>query len=244
MTRVFVPRGHPVVRDWSQILEESIGPQGGVLVVAGQDVRVHLQRDADVGVADALARGRAGPGPLSSSVCTAVPGPDPTEEGDRMALTERQAASRPNCTRGAFGGRRGSVAPAGHESQGGSSLASCDVADQQPNPQVRFDLRIAEALEGGVYANMVAVGHTPHEFTLDFSTMEPAQAKTDDAGVVAVPCRVTSRVRLPVSLIFDLLQAINTNLGIYESRFGPIRRPGDAEPLYPPDDLSEGGPDA
>jgi hypothetical protein len=43
-----------------------------------------------------------------------------------------------------------------------------------------------------------------------------------DEGRVTVPFRVVSRVKLPVSVIFDLLKAINENMTKYEDVFGPI----------------------
>jgi hypothetical protein len=43
-----------VVTDWSRLGEEGVGTQRRLLVVTRHDVRVDLERDADVGVADAL----------------------------------------------------------------------------------------------------------------------------------------------------------------------------------------------
>jgi hypothetical protein len=87
-----------------------------------------------------------------------------------------------------------------------------------PDPTLEY--RVAEDIEGGVYANSVTIWHTGHEFTLDFgSSLPPMQ---DEDGGVTVPFRVVARVKLPVSVIFDLLQAINHNMTTYEETFGPI----------------------
>ncbi len=90
-------------------------------------------------------------------------------------------------------------------------------------PEPIVEMRVAEDLEGGVYSNAVTVWHTGHEFTLDFAAALPM--RTDDAGQVTYPFRVVSRVKLPVSVIFDLLQAINTNMTMYEENFGAISGP-------------------
>jgi hypothetical protein len=41
---------------------------------------------------------------------------------------------------------------------------------------------------------------------------------------------VTSRVKIPVTLIFDVVRALNENMTRYEETFGEIKRPsaGDA----------------
>lgn len=93
--------------------------------------------------------------------------------------------------------------------------------DEKP---VSFRIEVPDEIQGGVYANMLSVWHTPHEFTLDFSATLPTE-NTED-GVV-VPCRVTSRVKVPPTLLFDLLSALNENMTLYEEAFGEIKRPGE-----------------
>lgn len=113
--------------------------------------------------------------------------------------------------------------------------------DQQP-PQLHMNFRIDPQMEGGVYANGLAIWHTGHEFTLDFySTMPPAPPQE---GVLSVPARVTARVKVPPTVLFDILTAINQNMTHYETAFGPIPNPGRG-PQVPPDDLIEpsGPPD-
>ncbi len=98
--------------------------------------------------------------------------------------------------------------------------------DEQPSEHPDFEFRLAAELEGGVYANVVAVWHSAYEFTLDFCATQQAEAHDDSAPVV-IPCRVVSRVRIPVTLIFDLLRALNANMTAYEAAFGEIKRPGE-----------------
>ena len=83
-----------------------------------------------------------------------------------------------------------------------------------------LEYRVSEEIEGGVYANSVTLWHTGHEFTFDFCSSLPT--RQDEDGSMTVPLRVVSRIKLPVSVIFDLLQAINTDMTKYEAAYGPI----------------------
>ena len=91
----------------------------------------------------------------------------------------------------------------------------------------RVELRpdVPPELEGGIYANFLIVWHSPYEFTLDFcATLQPEQG---EAGEVVIPCRAVSRIRLPVTLIFEVLRALNESMTSYEEIFVEIRHPGD-----------------
>jgi Protein of unknown function (DUF3467) len=94
-----------------------------------------------------------------------------------------------------------------------------------------FQMLVAPELEGGVYANFLGVWHTGHEFTLDFASTQPPQVEDpeDDQSLVRVPCRVVARVKVPVTVIFDVLRALNENMTRYETSFGEITRPGPPE---------------
>jgi hypothetical protein len=111
--------------------------------------------------------------------------------------------------------------------------------DSRSEPPARFDLRVSEEIEGGVYANFLNVWHTAHEFTLDFASTLPAEASVDEMGgqFVRVPARVSARVRLPPTLIFDVLRALNEDMTRYEQVFGPINRPSEGGPIAPPEVL-------
>jgi hypothetical protein len=41
-----------------------------------------------------------------------------------------------------------------------------------------------------------------------------------------MPTRVVARVKIPVTLIYDVLRALNENMTRYEETFGEIQRPG------------------
>src|SRR4029079_11499738 len=104
-------------------------------------------------------------------------------------------------------------------------------------PQVRFEMSIAEGDVIGVYSNFLGVWHTAHEFTLDFAATQPAMAGVDQEGhpMPRVPCQVVARVRVPPTVVFDFLRTINENLSTYETSFGAIQRPASGE-AYPPDE--------
>lgn len=106
-----------------------------------------------------------------------------------------------------------------------------------PGPPVRFDIGVTPEIQSGVYANFLSVWHTAHDFTLDFASTQPAQEGENSVGdrEVRVPCPVVARVKIPVSVVFDIVRAVSDNMSKYEARFGPIVRPGDETPLFPPD---------
>jgi hypothetical protein len=90
--------------------------------------------------------------------------------------------------------------------------------------QLKVHVPDAEAI--GHYANLVGVWHTPHEFAIDFCVVQPFLPGGPGAQVV-------SRVRIPPTIVFDLLKTLNQNLSEYEEQFGEIQRP--------PDESQEGG---
>jgi hypothetical protein len=111
-------------------------------------------------------------------------------------------------------------------------------------PRVALELHADPSLEGGVYANGLIAWFTPHEFTLDFivnsAPSQPGETPEGEA-VIRAPHRLAARVRIPPTALFDIIRAINENMGRYEQAFGPIRRPGPEVPLYPPGDLGDTG---
>jgi hypothetical protein len=102
--------------------------------------------------------------------------------------------------------------------------------------EVRFDVTVPDDVAAGHYANLLNVWHTAHEFTLDFATTMAPEGGLDPHGeeFVRVPVRVVERVRVPPTLLFDIIRALNDNLTRYEETFGPIPRPQGNEPLFPP----------
>lgn len=77
---------------------------------------------------------------------------------------------------------------------------------------------------GGAYANVAAVWHTPHEFTVDFVSQPiPPQADADTQQGIIV-----SRVKIPVTAMFGIVQAMSNQIGVYEDQFGSIPAGGDS----------------
>ena len=95
-------------------------------------------------------------------------------------------------------------------------------ANERPT---NFNVQLPPDLEGGVYANFLSVWHTGHEFTLDFAVTQPAIVPENPQEAITVPCRVVTRVKIPPSLIFDIMRALNENMDRYEAIFGMIQRP-------------------
>ena len=92
------------------------------------------------------------------------------------------------------------------------------------NGRPTLDFYIPDDLEPGAYANALAAWHTEHEFTLDFAAAQRPRVNED--GEVVLPCRVVTRVKLPATMIFDVIRELNRDMTEYEQQFGEIRRPG------------------
>jgi hypothetical protein len=100
-------------------------------------------------------------------------------------------------------------------------------SDSEPPPtEIYYDIVLPEDLQPGEYANFLTVWHTGHEFTLDFSATQPTQPvpKEDGSVRLRVPCRVVVRVKIPPTLVFDIIRALSTNMTAFEQRYGAIRR--------------------
>lgn len=122
------------------------------------------------------------------------------------------------------------------------------MADHQDprKPTVQHRFRCPPELEGGVYANMVGVWHTGHEFTIDFASSLPAKKGTDEGGnpVVVVGQKINARVKIAPTMLFEIIRALDHNLQKYEAQYGPVARPGqDEQLLVPPDDWLDEAPD-
>ncbi len=106
-------------------------------------------------------------------------------------------------------------------------------SDEGERP-TEFQIQVPPELEAGVYGNFLSVWHTAYEFTLDFGVTQPPQMENPDDPdePVRVACRVVSRVKIPVTVLFDVLRALNENMTRYEAVFGEIKRP-EAPPDQP-----------
>jgi hypothetical protein len=91
---------------------------------------------------------------------------------------------------------------------------------EEPGEQRDIQVSVPEAIQAGAYAGGAMVWHTAHEFTLDFIQILPPYPESPGT----VQCLVTSRVKIPPTVIFDLLRALNDNMTKYEAKFGEIPR--------------------
>ncbi|MGH9190235.1 MAG: DUF3467 domain-containing protein [Acidimicrobiales bacterium] len=106
-------------------------------------------------------------------------------------------------------------------------------------PHVHFRIEVPDDLQDGRYSNFLSVWHGPHDFTLDFAvTGQGTPEDGADGAAVVVPARVVSRIKVPLTMVQDVLRALAENVTSFEEAAGPIRKPGDDTPLYPPEDLS------
>ncbi|HEV8251156.1 MAG TPA: DUF3467 domain-containing protein [Gaiellaceae bacterium] len=97
---------------------------------------------------------------------------------------------------------------------------------QDPGQRQEIQMVVPPDKEAGVYSNFLGVWHSAYEFTLDFCATQPARPSDDDPGRMVMPCLVVSRIKIPVTLIFDVVRALNENMTRYEETFGEIKRPG------------------
>ena len=95
--------------------------------------------------------------------------------------------------------------------------------------QVQLNVELPEVLQQGVHAEVAAVWHTRDGFTIDF--ISPTSPPSPDAqGQLQQPARIVARIRVPVSVIFNVARAISDNVSIYESTFGTIGMGGPDHP--------------
>lgn len=110
------------------------------------------------------------------------------------------------------------------------SLASVAV----PEPQPGLNLNVPESMHAGVYADRALVWHNEHGFTIDFVVPMMPPTPGED-GTMTQQATVAARVRLPVSVMFQLARAIAENVSQYEAKHGAIPAGG---PTHPPTEQS------
>jgi len=84
----------------------------------------------------------------------------------------------------------------------------------------RIKVAVDDRIKHGVYSNFLVVGHSAHEFTLDFCQVMPGSS---DGNVNA---EVVTRVKVAPTMIAKIMRALNTNMSTYEDRYGPVREVG------------------
>ncbi len=98
--------------------------------------------------------------------------------------------------------------------------------DQPNQPNIDYEIQVPSELAGGTYANFLTVWHSGHEFTLDFAVTQQVvpEDPEDPEASLTLPCRVVTRVKIPPTLIFEVIRALNENMTTYKGTFGEIPR--------------------
>lgn len=106
----------------------------------------------------------------------------------------------------------------------------------EPSQQARMELIVPENQSAGTYANGFGTWFNQTDFTIDYFVHLPASEQTDEAGetYLHAPVQVVSRIKLPPTLIFRLMQQLESAYTDYESMFGPVTPLGDDPTLIPP----------
>ena len=87
-----------------------------------------------------------------------------------------------------------------------------------PQPQQQpIEVGLGEKEAEGIYANLVFITHSQAEVILDFARALPGLPKA----------RVHARIVMTPTHAKGLLQALQQNIGNYETAFGAIHLPGE-----------------
>jgi hypothetical protein len=105
-----------------------------------------------------------------------------------------------------------------------------------PPPAIQFKIEVPDDEINGRYSNFLAVWSSPHDFTLDFAVTGQPTPPEGAGDPAIVPARVVARIKIPLALAQDVLQALATQVTAFETYAGqPIPRLQDKTPLYPPE---------
>jgi hypothetical protein len=96
-----------------------------------------------------------------------------------------------------------------------------------PEPTLTLQFYVPPEQEAGAYAHAFSIWATAYDFTLDFAVVQPPEPSDPDdpESPPIVPARVVARVRVPPTIVFELLRAINARMEAYEAEWGEIRGP-------------------
>jgi hypothetical protein len=111
------------------------------------------------------------------------------------------------------------------------------MSTPQPQPQpIEFKIEVPDDEVNGRYSNFLSVWSSPHDFTLDFAvTAQPAPPEGVGEPIV-VATRVVARIKIPLAMAQDVLQALATQVTAFEAGAGQsIPRLQDPRPTYPPE---------
>lgn len=106
-------------------------------------------------------------------------------------------------------------------------MGNAEDEDGPAESGIPLQFYVPPEMEAGAYAHTIAVWHTAYDFTLDFAVTQFAQPSdpNDPDSPSVVPARVVVRVRMPPTLVFDVIRTINARMEAYEAEWGEIQRP-------------------
>jgi hypothetical protein len=102
--------------------------------------------------------------------------------------------------------------------------------------EIQFKIEVPDEETNGRYANILSVWSSPHDFTLDFAVSAQPQPGDSPGDPLVVPTRVVARIKIPLAMAQDVLQALATQVTQFETQTGqPIPRIDDKRPMFPPE---------
>lgn len=96
----------------------------------------------------------------------------------------------------------------------------------QPIP-ASFQINLPPDQAEGHYGDFVSVWHNQETFIIDFAAMVSTPSlETDEHGgqVAKVTCNIVTRARIPYSQVWELMKALESQLGAFEREY-PHRKP-------------------
>ena len=85
-------------------------------------------------------------------------------------------------------------------------------------PAARLSITMPNDL-AAVFADFASVWHTSDVFVLDFISQD-SPPQSDGGQVLNVPAKVVQRVRIPPRQVFELMKAMESQLGQWEAETG------------------------
>jgi hypothetical protein len=102
---------------------------------------------------------------------------------------------------------------------------------------MRMELIVPEDQSAGTYANGFGTWFNQTDFTIDYFVHLPANEQIDEetgSTYLHAPVQVVARIKLPPTLIFRLMQQLESTYTEYERMFGAVTPLGDSPDLTPP----------
>lgn len=96
--------------------------------------------------------------------------------------------------------------------------------EKDNNNQNQISIELPDDVAQGTYSNLAIISHSTSEFVIDFVRIMPNTPKA----------KVQSRIILTPEHAKRLQMALDDNIRKFESFFGPIKKPENNAPGFPP----------